>query len=66
MSIFTSTTAIPHSMVHRIEGVLLVEIAILSLKIIAESQTLESEWAKALYEELVMWDEVRLMTLHNV
>ena len=58
--------ATPYSMACIMEVALPIKIAISSLSTIVESQILELEGAKALYEELVLLDERRSRALHNV
>ncbi len=48
------------------EAVLPAEIEAESLRIILESQILESEWVKARYEQLILTDEKRLKALYHV
>ena len=47
------------------KAVLPIEIAMHSLRVIVESQILESEWAKAQQEERAMLDERRLRALNS-
>ena len=65
-SIRASTGATPYSLVYEVEAVLPIEVTMPVLRVIAESQTLESKWVKAQHEELVLVDEKRLRALHNV
>lgn len=65
-SIRTATGATPYSLVYGTEAVLPAEIAVPSLRIVAESEIPEADWAKARYDELVGMDERRLKALHNI
>ena len=56
----------PYSLVYGIQAILPIEISISSLRVIAKSHILESEWVKARYEELVMMDERILQALHDI
>ena len=60
MPIRTFIGITPYSLVYGMEAVLPIEIAMPSLRVIVESQILESESVKARYKELVMVGERRL------
>ncbi|PKI59069.1 hypothetical protein CRG98_020524 [Punica granatum] len=62
-SILTSTGATPYSLVYGMEAVLPIEVEIPSMKILAESELEEAEWAKQRYEQLNLIDEKRLQAL---
>ncbi|PKI39700.1 hypothetical protein CRG98_039913 [Punica granatum] len=62
-SIRTSTGAIPYSLVYGMEAVLPIEVEIPSMRILAEAELKEAEWAKQRYEQLNFIDEKRLKAL---
>ncbi|PKI42557.1 hypothetical protein CRG98_037075 [Punica granatum] len=62
-SIRTSTRAIPYSLVYGMEVVLPIEVEIPSMRVLAESELEEAEWAKQRYEQLNLIDEKRLTAL---
>ncbi|PKI67587.1 hypothetical protein CRG98_012010 [Punica granatum] len=63
MSIRTSTGATPYSLVYSMEAVLPIEVEIPSMRILAETELEEAEWAKQRYEQLNLIDEKRLKAL---
>jgi hypothetical protein len=62
-SVRTSVGATPYSLVYRMEAVLPVEVEILSLRILSQTQLEEAEWAQVRYEQLNFIDEKRLAAL---
>ncbi|PKI49585.1 hypothetical protein CRG98_030022, partial [Punica granatum] len=62
-SIRTSTGATPYSLVYGMEVVLPIEVEIPSMRILAEAELKEAEWAKQRYEQLNFIDEKRLKAL---
>ncbi|PKI48715.1 hypothetical protein CRG98_030896 [Punica granatum] len=62
-SIRTSTGATPYSLVYDTEAVLPIEVEIPSMRILAETELEEAEWAKRRYEQLNFIDEKRLKAL---
>ncbi|PKI36614.1 hypothetical protein CRG98_042995 [Punica granatum] len=62
-SIRTSTGATPYSLVYGTEAVLPIEVEISSMRILAEAELAEAEWAKQRYEQLNLIDEKRLKAL---
>ncbi|XP_031378344.1 uncharacterized protein LOC116193739 [Punica granatum] len=62
-SIRTSTGATPYSLVYGMEAVLPIEVEIPSMRILAEAELEEAEWAKQRYEQLNFIDEKRLKAL---
>ncbi|PKI69390.1 hypothetical protein CRG98_010188 [Punica granatum] len=62
-SIPTSTGATPYSLVYGMEIVLPIEVKIPSMRVLAESELEEAEWAKQRYEQLNLIDEKQLTTL---
>ncbi|PKI64959.1 hypothetical protein CRG98_014653 [Punica granatum] len=62
-SIQTSTGATPYSLVYGMEAVLPIEVEIPSMRILAEAELAEAEWAKQRYEQLNVIDEKRLKAL---
>ncbi|PKI58207.1 hypothetical protein CRG98_021400 [Punica granatum] len=62
-SIRTSTGAIPYSLVYGMEAVLPIKVEIPSMRILAEAELEEAEWAKQWYEQLNFIDEKRLKAL---
>jgi ribonuclease HI len=62
-SVRTSVGATPYSLVYGMEAVLPVEVEILSLRILSQTQLEEAEWAQARYEQLNFIDEKRLAAL---
>ena len=56
-SVCTSTGATPYSLVYGMEAVLLVEVEILSLKILSQTELSEAEWVRSQYEQLNMIDK---------
>ncbi|PKI60251.1 hypothetical protein CRG98_019356 [Punica granatum] len=62
-SIRTSTGATPYSLVYGMEAVLPIKVEIPSMRIIAETELEEAEWAKQRYEQLNFIDEKRLKAL---
>ncbi|PKI71953.1 hypothetical protein CRG98_007636 [Punica granatum] len=62
-SIRTSTGATPYSLVYGMEVVLPIEVEIPSMRILAEAELAEAEWAKQRYEQLNLIDEKRLKAL---
>jgi hypothetical protein len=62
----TSIGATPYSLVHGIEVVMLLEVEILSLKVMWDSELEKYEWANIRYEQLNMISEKRLaMICHH-
>ncbi|PKI68911.1 hypothetical protein CRG98_010704 [Punica granatum] len=62
-SIRTLTGATPYSLVYGMEAVLPIEVEFPSMKILAEAELAEAEWAKQRYEQLNLIDEKRLKAL---
>ena len=62
-SIRTSTGATPYSLVYGMEVVIVVEVEILSLRILMESELEEAEWVRDRHEQLCLIDEKRLTAL---
>ncbi|PKI75253.1 hypothetical protein CRG98_004293 [Punica granatum] len=62
-SIRTSTGTTPYSLVYGMEAVLPIEVEIPSMRVLAESELEEAEWAKQRYEQLKLIDEKRLTAL---
>ncbi|PKI65798.1 hypothetical protein CRG98_013803 [Punica granatum] len=62
-SIRTSTGATPYSLVYGMEVVFPIEVEIPSMRILAETELEEAEWAKQRYEQLNFIDEKRLKAL---
>ncbi|PKI57293.1 hypothetical protein CRG98_022315 [Punica granatum] len=62
-SVRTSTGATPYSLVYGMEAVLQIEVEIPSMRILAETELEEAEWAKQRYEQLNFIDEKRLKAL---
>ncbi|PKI40017.1 hypothetical protein CRG98_039587 [Punica granatum] len=62
-SIRTCIGATPYSLVYGMEAVLPIEVEILSMRILAETELEETEWAKQRYEQLNLIDEKRLKAL---
>ncbi|PKI78934.1 hypothetical protein CRG98_000668 [Punica granatum] len=62
-SIRTSTGATSYSLVYGMEVVLPIEVEIPSMRILAEAELAEAEWAKQRYEQLNLIDEKRLKAL---
>ncbi|PKI46288.1 hypothetical protein CRG98_033314 [Punica granatum] len=62
-SIRTSTGATPYSLVYGMAAVLPIEVEIPSMRILAEAELAEAEWAKQRYEQLNLIDEKRLKAL---
>ncbi|PKI42300.1 hypothetical protein CRG98_037308 [Punica granatum] len=62
-SIRTSTGATPYSLVYGMEAVLPIEVEIPFMRVLAESELEEAEWAKQRYEQLNLIDEKRLTAL---
>ncbi|PKI45882.1 hypothetical protein CRG98_033681 [Punica granatum] len=56
-SIRTSTEATPYSLVYGMEAILLIKVEISSMRVLAESEHEEAEWAKQHYEQLNLIDE---------
>ncbi|XP_077222031.1 uncharacterized protein LOC143855864 [Tasmannia lanceolata] len=65
-SIRTSTGTTPYSLVYGMEAALPIELRIPFLRVMMEADLLESEWARARYQELYMIDEKRLKALYHV
>ena len=59
-SVCTSTGATPFSLVYGMEVVLPFEVEVLSLRILAESGLIESEWAQARFDQLNLIEGKRL------
>ncbi|XP_077222198.1 uncharacterized protein LOC143856042 [Tasmannia lanceolata] len=66
MSIRTSTGATLYSLTYGMEDVLPIELKILSLRILMESNLPEPEWARIRHQELCMMDEKRLKAAYHV
>ncbi|PKI45501.1 hypothetical protein CRG98_034106 [Punica granatum] len=62
-SIRTSTGTTPYSLVYGMEAVLPIEVKIPSMRILAEAELEEAEWARQRYEQLNLIDEKRLKAL---
>ncbi|PKI52180.1 hypothetical protein CRG98_027423 [Punica granatum] len=62
-SIRTSTRATPYSLVYGMEAVLPIEVEIPSMRVLAEFELEEVEWAKQRYEQLNFSDKKRLTAL---
>ncbi|PKI72790.1 hypothetical protein CRG98_006819 [Punica granatum] len=62
-SIRTSMGATPYSLVYGMEAVLPIEVEIPFMRILAEAELEEAEWAKQRYEQLNFIDEKRLKAL---
>ncbi|PKI41730.1 hypothetical protein CRG98_037886 [Punica granatum] len=62
-SIRTSTGATPYSLVYGMETVLSIEVEIPSMRILAEAELAEAEWATQRYEQLNLIDDKRLKAL---
>ncbi|PKI38895.1 hypothetical protein CRG98_040712 [Punica granatum] len=60
-----SREATPYSLVYGVEAILPIEVEIPSMRVLAESELEEAEWAKQHYEQLNLIDEKRLTTLCN-
>ncbi|XP_077248821.1 uncharacterized protein LOC143888329 [Tasmannia lanceolata] len=65
-SVRTSTGATPYLLTYGVEVVLPIELKILSLRILIESNLPESEWARIHHQELCMMDEERLRAAYHV
>ncbi|PKI57968.1 hypothetical protein CRG98_021643 [Punica granatum] len=62
----TTTRVTPYSLVYGTEVVLSVEVEIPSMRVLAEAELEEAEWAKQRYEQLNLINEKRLTALcHN-
>ena len=59
----TSTRATPFSLVYEMEAVLLIEVEIMSLRVLMKVKLEEVEWVQARYEELNLIEEKRLKAL---
>lgn len=64
-SIRTSTGATPYSLVYGTEAVLPIKAEISTLRILAEAQVPESEWAQTRHDQLNLIDEKRLQAISN-
>ena len=64
-SVRTSTGATPFSLVYEMEVILPFEVEILSLRILAESNLKESEWAQARFDQLNLIEGKRLTTMSH-
>ncbi|PKI49435.1 hypothetical protein CRG98_030167 [Punica granatum] len=62
-SIRSSTGATPYSLVYGMEAVLSIEVEIPSMRVLAETELEEAEWAKQRCEQLNLIDEKRLTAL---
>ncbi|PKI74784.1 hypothetical protein CRG98_004802 [Punica granatum] len=62
-SIHSSTGATPYSLVYGMEVVLPIEVEIPSMRVLAETELEEAEWAKQRCEQLNLIDEKRLTAL---
>ncbi|PKI36104.1 hypothetical protein CRG98_043506 [Punica granatum] len=62
-SIRTSTGATPYSLVYGMEAVLPIDVEIPSMRILAEAELEEAEWARQRYDQLNLIDEKRLKAL---
>ena len=62
-SVRTSTKATSFALVHGMEAVLLVEVEILSLRVLMETKLEKAEWVRARYEQLNLIEENRLKAL---
>ncbi|XP_077247232.1 uncharacterized protein LOC143886950 [Tasmannia lanceolata] len=65
-SVRTSTRATPYSLTYGMEVVLPIELKIPSLRILMESDLLESEWARIRHQDLCMMDEKMLKVAYHV
>ena len=64
-SVRTSTGATPFSLVYGMEGVLLFEVEVPSLRILAESGLKKSEWAQARFDQLNLIEGKRLTVMSH-
>ena len=62
----TATGQTPFSLVYNCEAVLPIEIEIKSLRVVMETKTPESEWARKRYNDLVSLDEKRMDALFHI
>ncbi|XP_074283378.1 uncharacterized protein LOC141607927 [Silene latifolia] len=65
-SIRTTTVATPYYLVYGMEAVQPIELEVLSLRILLESQVPEADWVQARYDSLVLLDKRRLNALYQV
>ena len=61
--VWTSTGAIPYSLVYGIEAVLPIEAKIPSLRVLKEVELEKAEWVQAWYEQLNLIEEKRMKAI---
>ena len=61
-----STGATPYSLVYWMEAVLPIEVEVLSLRVLTECYIAEVDWQQSRFEELMLFDEIRLKALYHV
>ncbi|RDX76409.1 hypothetical protein CR513_43593, partial [Mucuna pruriens] len=64
-TIYTSTRSTPYSLVYNMEAIIPIEVEIPSLRVLAEADLKEAEWAQVRYDQLNFIEERRLATLYH-
>ena len=65
-SVRTATGATPYSLVYGMEAVLPMEVEMQSVRVLAETELPESEWAAQRFDQLALLDEKRMRSLHHM